>query len=196
MGIHEFERIFNEHAYPTLLYEQKSEKEVIKQFVKIDLNIEYLNKISRPFEHIEVFSDMVRRMIMYIISKPNEGKLLTLEDLRRIREILQSDYLPLQEKYLEGLEQALKVDVERKKEIYAKNYGIEWNETLDPRKELMKLSENLPRLERLKIYLEAEACAEFGREKFLLWKEFFDEGKISYNVYRERPMVGTPMSRA
>jgi len=53
MGIREFERIFDEHTYLAILYDQKSEREAVKQFVEIDLSIEHLNKISRPYEHFD-----------------------------------------------------------------------------------------------------------------------------------------------
>jgi hypothetical protein len=186
MGIRELERIFNEHAYPVILYDQKSEREAIKQFEEIDLNIKHLNKISRPFDITKLSSDIVRMVVMEIINKGEKGDLLTLDDLKRIREILQPGYLPLQEKYLRGLEQFLKVDVERKREIYAKDHGVEWDRTLDPQKELKEYSTDLPLIERLKIYLKAEACAEFALRNFPLWKEFLDEGKISYNDYKEK----------
>jgi hypothetical protein len=195
MGIQKNEeKIFGEDVYPVFLYDSKSSREDIKQFMKKDLeikkkylNIKELTEISRLFGDIEILLDMVRTMIMYIISKVmNKGELLTLEDLREIREILQPGYLPLQEKYLEILEQALKVDVERKREVYAKEHGVEWDATLDPQMELKRYSIDLPLIERVKIYLRAEAYAEFSLRKFPLWREFFDEGKISYSEYNER----------
>jgi hypothetical protein len=156
--------------------------------MEIDLNIEHLNKISRPFESRELLSNVAITIAMDIISKANEGNLLDLEDLKRIKKILTPGYLPLQEKYLEKLEQALKVNVERKREIYAKEHGVEWSASLDPELELRirKYSTALPLIERVKIYLRAEACAEFALRDSLLWREFFDEGKISYSEYNER----------
>jgi len=118
----------------------------------------------------------------------NSGQILSFEHLRRICEALKdinqySQKIYLQE--LEKLEQCLKVDVERKREIYAKEHGIEWESTLDPQTDLKKISPDLPIIERVKRYLGAEASAEFALRNFPLWKEFLVEGKISYDEYNE-----------
>jgi hypothetical protein len=190
-----------EYIHFTSPYNQKSERETIKYCLKekylsikhlnINISIENLDKISKPYERrdpllIEPSLKSLIIMVKEIERKVEEGNLLTLEDLKRVREILQPGYLPLQERYLRRLEQALKVDVERKREVYAKEHGVEWDATLDPQIELKRYSTDLPLLERIKICLRAEAYAEFSLRDLPLWREFFDEGKISYDEYNER----------
>jgi hypothetical protein len=121
----------------------------------------------------------------------NSRQILSFERLVRICEALKNINQYSQKIYLEELEkleQCLKVDIERKREIYAKEHGIEWESTLDPQTDLKKLSPDLPIIERVKIYLGAEASAEFVLRNFPLWKKFLVDGKISYKEYEEKSL--------
>jgi hypothetical protein len=53
MRIRKSEEILEEYFYPIFNYEQKSEREALKQFKKIELNIRELNKSSKPYKNLE-----------------------------------------------------------------------------------------------------------------------------------------------
>jgi hypothetical protein len=110
-----------------------------------------------------------------------EGKeILTLGDLGGIRNVLQPRYMPfLNEANLRSIERSMLSDVLRKRELYAKKHNIDWRLSLDPQRQLRKISKDSPVIERIRRLFIAEAELEYSVLDYELEKRWYDH-EINY----------------
>lgn len=176
-------RVLDEIEYPTLFpIDQKSERELLKEFNESYLSFMRQDKISRPYVDFDkIRRDLIREYMIELMKKVENGQTLSLEEIQKIKEMLK---IQEDRSILNNLLILLNKDIELRKKIY----GVECISELYRGENLLPENLRIPKPrpndieDLIKERWRAIVLHEYRRLHRLTGLEFI-KGKLTYDEY-------------